>query len=336
MSVKSSNVSPTSLFLENINWKNFAAGTAGGAFSTALFHPLDLIKIRWQVYENAPLKHLLKVSTSSSHAPDYRPKYKSILDTISTVYKSEQGIRGLYRGVVINTMASGSAWGIYFFLYNGLKNYHVASNKSSSSQLSTGNYTLYATMASVTTICLTNPLFLIKTRMCLQYTNQTNSTKVVKYKNSLDALLVLLKTDGILGLYKGILPGLFGTLNGTIQMVCYESLKNYWLKRLERQAKENGSSGDVAPKLDTSHFSVFSSCSKVIATVCTYPFQLVRARLQDQHQSYKGATDVILTTYRNEKLIGFYKGLIPALVRVVPAATVTFIVYENLNEFLKK
>ncbi len=169
--------------------------------------------------------------------------------------------------------------------------------------------------------------------MCLQYANPS-AKKSVQYKNSFEAFRVLLKTEGVLGMYTGILPGLFGTLNGTIQMVCYEMLKNYWLERLQAKARRDGLTTE--PKLDTSHFSLFSSCSKVIATVCTYPFQLVRARLQDQHQNYKGAVDVILTTYRNEKLVGFYKGLIPALVRVVPAASVTFIVYENLLEFLKR
>ncbi len=101
--------------LANIDWKNFVAGTAGGAFSTALFHPLDLIKIRWQVYENAPIK-IIKITSSTLKAPSYRPKYKSLLDTVSSVYKSEHGIRGLYRGVIINTLASGSAWGKLSFV----------------------------------------------------------------------------------------------------------------------------------------------------------------------------------------------------------------------------
>lgn len=321
-------------FLDNIDWKNFVAGTAGGAFSTALFHPLDLIKIRWQVYENATLK-LIKTTSKNTKVSIDRPAYKSLSDTFSSIYKSENGVRGLYRGVIINTLASGSAWGIYFFLYNGLKNYHKSSSiEVSDKNISATSLTMYATLASVTTIGITNPLFLIKTRMCLQYTaNPSNTVKVVKYKNSLDAFLVLFRAEGLRGMYKGIVPGLFGTLNGTIQMVCYEKLKIYWLDRLERQVKQNGQT--TAPKLDTSHFSVFSSMSKVLAVVCTYPFQLVRSRLQDQHQNYKSVRDVITTTYRNERFYGFYKGLIPGLVRVVPAATVTFIVYENLLEFLK-
>lgn len=221
---------------------------------------------------------------------------------------------------------------MYFFLYNGLKNYHVTTS-SKDNQLSSVHYSLYATIASVTTIGITNPLFLIKTRMCLQYNNQGTTNKVVKYKNSLDALKVLIRNDGLAGLYKGIVPGLFGTLNGTIQMVCYENMKTYWLEHLNKKAKESGS--NEVQKLNVSHFTLFSSVSKMISVICTYPFQLCRSRLQDQHQNYKGLLDVIKTTYKNERIYGFYKGLIPGLARVVPAASVTFMVYEGVLEFLK-
>jgi len=61
----------------------------------------------------------------------------------------------------------------------------------------------------------------------------------------------------------------------------------------------------------------------------------VRARLQDQHQNYRSLLDVVKTTYKRERIYGFYKGLIPCLLRVTPAASLTFIVYENMLELLK-
>ncbi len=38
--------------------------------------------------------------------------------------------------------------------------------------------------------------------------------------------------------------------------------------------------------------------------------------------------------FRNEKVRGFYKGLIPNLLRVVPATALTFMVYEHTSHFL--
>jgi solute carrier family 25 folate transporter 32 len=267
--------------VSNIDWNQLIAGTVAGAAATAVFHPLELIKVRWQVYEEACIKQKLKLKTSplqtptSANVPAYRPKYKSLFDTILNVYKTENGVRGLYKGLGVNTMASGSAWGIYFLLYNGLKQRHKKINEHNHKTSATGgfltltNYTVDATCAGIITILITNPLFLLKTRMCLQYA-RADTSKAVKYKNTFDAFRTLIRTEGFLGLYKGIVPGIFGTLNGTIQMVTYDLMKEWWLKQLNKGLN----AGQEAHKLDTSHYSVFSSLSKILAVVLTYPFQL--------------------------------------------------------------
>ena len=325
---KFSDTAPTVYF--QLNWRQLVAGTAGGAVSTAIFHPLELIKIRWQVYEDAKLKLIRTPSvvsaSPSSAVPDYRPKYRSLFHTLTEIYRTEHGVRGLYRGLPINTFASASAWGIYFLVYNSLKSQHSQQTGDANLLL---NYSIDATASGIFTLAFTNPLFLIKTRMCLQYMRADNEQ--VKYKTSYAAFRSLIASDGFLGLYKGFLPGVFGTLNGTIQMVSYDLMKYFWLHHIRRNSNENDSS-----KLDTRHFSTFSSVSKVLAVVLTYPFQLVKARLQDQHQNYKSLWDVVVRTYRHERFYGFYKGLIPCLVRVTPAASVTFIVYENMLLFLNK
>lgn len=102
-----------------------------------------------------------------------------------------------------------------------------------------------------------------------------------------------------------------------------------------------------------------AALSKIFAVATTYPYQVVRARLQDQHNSYNGVVDVIRRTWRcstgppeagagnasvrsksilcllrNEGAAGFYKGIIPNIIRVTPACCITFVVYENVSEIL--
>lgn len=102
-----------------------------------------------------------------------------------------------------------------------------------------------------------------------------------------------------------------------------------------------------------------AALSKIFAVATTYPYQVVRARLQDQHNSYSGMMDVISRTWRcstgpaeagaeklpsilnpllvllrNEGASGFYKGIIPNIIRVTPACCITFVVYENVSAFL--
>lgn len=79
-----------------------------------------------------------------------------------------------------------------------------------------------------------------------------------------------------------------------------------------------------------------SGGSKLLAGAITYPYQPIRARLQqyDAAQQYSGVWDVLRKTYKNEGFLAFYKGVIPNTLRVIPTTVVTFLVYENTKLYL--
>ena len=43
-----------------------------------------------------------------------------------------------------------------------------------------------------------------------------------------------------------------------------------------------------------------------------------------------------LRRHRNEGLYGFYRGLVPGTVRVLPATWITFVVYEEMSHLFRK
>ena len=49
---------------------------------------------------------------------------------------------------------------------------------------------------------------------------------------------------------------------------------------------------------------------------------------------YKFANFLLLCFARDEGFFGFYKGLTPNLLRVVPACAITFVVYEHTSHYL--
>ncbi|XP_076864482.1 solute carrier family 25 member 32a isoform X2 [Brachyhypopomus gauderio] len=248
----------------HVKCEHLAAGLGGGVVSTMVLHPLDLVKIRFAV----------------SDGLSFRPQYTGMLHCLRSIWKVE-GVRGLYQGVTPNIWGAGASWGLYFLFYNAIKAYIQESRQS---ELSAAEHLVSAAEAGILTLCLTNPVWVTKTRLVLQYSAEPDGKR---YKGMLDALVKIYRHEGIPGLYRSPLE--------------YISM---------------------------------AAISKIFAVAATYPYQVVRARLQDQHNSYGGIVDVIRRTWRNEGVEGFYKGMVPNLVRVIPACCITFLVYENVSRLL--
>lgn len=105
-----------------------------------------------------------------------------------------------------------------------------------------------------------------------------------------------------------------------------------------------------------------SGSAKLVAIGITYPYQVIRSRIQvrpdplsflgpltdalqrlTQYRPvsatassppYTSIPDVITRTYRSEGLSGFYKGIATNAVRILPGTCVTFVVYEQLSRWL--
>ena len=196
------------------------AGFMAGASATMILHPMDLVKVRLQLS-------------------------KSSLNSIFTNLKGS-GIRAYYRGVSPNLAGSTLSWGIYFGLYSKVKEL-LGTPGSSWTHLTA------SIISGSMTILLINPIWVIKTRMLNQNANDPKA-----YKSLIDGLKQLWVKEGIFGYYKGIIPGLFGTLHGAVQFVIYERLKSYRQSSLESN------------HLETLDVLLASSTSKVLATIITY------------------------------------------------------------------
>jgi len=324
--------------MTNVNNKHFrpehlVAGVSGGLLSVALTHPLELVKVRFQVDDLKRRRNTVNITQQRR----YRPVYKGLVDAFTAIYRSD-GVRGLYGGVTPSMIGAGSAWGLYFLVFNGLKSRHLA-KEGVNRDLTLGEHFLFASQTGLFTLTLTNPIWVAKTRLCLQYEksmasplstslNDVTSSGIRRISgpsSMSQVLLSLWRTEGVRGLYRGYLPGIVGISHGVVQFVCYEEMKKWYCRQT-----------GILPnsKLGTVEYLAFSSASKLVAASLTYPYQVVRSRLQEQHRQYGGVKDVVLNIVKTEGLYGFYKGLIPCLLRVVPATAITFVTFENVSRFL--
>ncbi|XP_007901405.1 mitochondrial folate transporter/carrier [Callorhinchus milii] len=291
-------------FYRLVRYENLVAGVSGGVAATLVLHPLDLVKIRFAVSDGLSM----------------RPTYNGIVHCFRSIWRQE-GIRGLYQGVTPNIWGAGLSWGLYFFFYTAIKAYKQDGRQT---QLSAAQHLVSAAEAGAVTLCLTNPIWVTKTRLVLQYDAGVDPSKR-RYKGMFHCLLKIYQNEGIRGLYKGFLPGLFGTSHGALHFMAYEELKREY---------NNYQKLPTDTKLNPFEYIAMAALSKIFAVSATYPYQVIRARLQDQHNQYSGVMDVLRRTWRNEGAHGFYKGIIPNVLRVTPACCITFVVYENISRFL--
>ncbi|KAF8094046.1 hypothetical protein N665_0371s0028 [Sinapis alba] len=285
---------------------NAGAGAAAGAIAATFVCPLDVIKTRLQVLG----------------LPETR-RGSVIITSLANIIKKE-GVRGMYRGLSPTIIALLPNWAVYFSVYGKLKDLL----QSTDGKLSIGANMVAAAGAGASTSLATNPLWVIKTRLM----TQRMRPEVVPYKSILSAFSRICKEEGFRGLYSGVLPSLVGVSHVAIQFPVYEKIKQY-MANVGETSVDKLSPGDVA---------VASSISKVIASVSTYPHEVVRSKLQEQGQvrnveaKYSGVIDCAKKVFRNEGLPGFYRGCATNLLRTTPSAVITFTSYEMIHRFLVK
>ncbi|KAG8991679.1 hypothetical protein FRB90_001266 [Tulasnella sp. 427] len=315
----SSNPSPSSFF-PTAALDHAFAGIGAGTVAVLCMQPLDLLKVKFQV----------------ANDPNQRPSWnplKQIWTSLRGIH-STYGWPGLYRGLGANVAGNAASWGLYFWFYTGLKR-HMAEQESGSptAPLSAQKFLLASAEASAITALLTNPIWVVKVRLFTTPPNDPNA-----YRGLWDGLWKVAKHEGVKGLYKGTSLALFGVSNGALQFMAYEEMKKWGFARQRRKAALAGVPYDeVNAKLTNTAYTLMSGASKLVALTATYPYQVVRSRIQNNAQAhlYPDIRTCVARTWRDEGVRGFYRGLGTNLVRVLPGTCVTFVVYENIAWLLR-
>ena len=117
---------------------------------------------------------------------------------------------------------------------------------------------------------------------------------------------------------------------GTFE-VLKKSYKTYYAKQTGTH-EDDVRMGNVAT-------GIIGATSGAFGASVVYPLNVVRTRLQTQGTvmhcaTYTGIWDVTQKTIAKEGYRGLYKGLTPNLLKVAPALSITWVVYENSKRFL--
>ncbi|KAG1771108.1 mitochondrial carrier domain-containing protein [Suillus placidus] len=169
---------------------SLVAGAASGAVGAIIGNPLFLVKARMQAYSPA-----LPVGTQRH--------YKNSLSALATIWRTE-GIRGYLRGMDAAILRTAMGSSVQLPSYNWTKNQLVGH-----AILPGDSVWTFVASSSVSGICVSlvmQPADTALTRMYNQPTTKLPDGRVVGalYKSPIDCLWKTVKTEGVLGWYKGL------------------------------------------------------------------------------------------------------------------------------------
>ncbi|KAJ2098428.1 hypothetical protein GGI09_001021 [Coemansia sp. S100] len=280
------------------------AGAGGGIISMAVTYPLITVNTRLQVQRK-------KDSTS----------YTGNMDALRKILSTE-GIAGLFSGLESALFGAAVTNGVYYYFFEAVKAAFERASKRKN--MSTVESMVSGAVAGAMTCIITNPIWVVNTRLTVKQKNLDNEQE--ETPTTVQAFAEIIKEDGVLALWQGIIPALILVINPIIQYTAFEQLKN----KVERFRK-----------LGSLDFFVLGAISKLAATSITYPYILLKSRMQlkqskNEGERYDSLVDGLRKVIAQEGIAGLYKGIESKLLQSVLTASFLFMSKEALFSYAVK
>ncbi|XP_077997340.1 peroxisomal membrane protein PMP34-like [Glandiceps talaboti] len=279
------------------------AGATGSATAMTAFFPLDSARVRLQL--------------------DDKREARFTPHVIAEIAR-EEGVLSLYRGLLPVLQSLYCSNFVYFYAYNSLKVVIYGTTRKPDALRDLG----IGFISGVINVLMTTPLWVANTRLKLQGASfKSKIDKDIKhprYHGMIDALTRIYKEEGLASLWSGTLPSLFLVANPSIQFAVYEALK--------RQLSRN-------KELSSLQIFLMGAVAKAVATVITYPLQVIQSRLRyhgdkEKNGKKRGIVGLLIELIRTQGMKGMYKGLEAKLLQTVLMAALMFLTYEKITAFI--
>lgn len=187
--------------------KNILSGGCAGSMSLTFVYSLDYCRTR--------LANDAKAGKTGTR------QFNGMIDVYVKTIKSD-GIQGLYRGFVISCVGIFIYRGMYFGLYDSLKPILLGENASVLLSF------LLGWVVTVTAGLMSYPIDTIRRRMMM------TSGQAVKYKNSMDCAVQVVKNEGPMTLMKGAGANILRGIAGAGVLAGFDKFKEIYIRfRLE-------------------------------------------------------------------------------------------------------
>lgn len=144
------------------------------------------------------------------------------------------------------------------------------------------------------------------------------------YNHVIDGMRMVVKYEGSRALFSGTTMATSRAVLMTIgQLSMYDQFKQLLLTRTPEGLLKD----------DTVTHLIASLLAGTTATTLTQPLDVIKTRLMNETTGhYKGAVDVARSILRDYGVFGFFRGYVPAFIRLAPHTMLTFVFLEELRK----
>jgi hypothetical protein len=322
------------------------SGGIAGSIGKTITAPLSRLTILYQVH---PLMKSAQGNTGGTLG--YGNNLSTMIRESRTILRDE-GLLSFWRGNLTSVLHRFPYSAINFSCYEWMKRkLHNDLNYQENvvSRLICGAY------AGGVACFAVYPLDLVRTQLSANVhlssdQNKKGSNSSGWYESKIiTQMRRILNSEGLPGLYRGLLISMAVSIpNLAIGFAAYGSIKEHLLYR-EKSGYFRSVSSTTPPKgksLNLNNFGTIlcGAFAGISSSLVIFPLDVVRRRLQIfgavRHEntaipiSQSKETVSMTQIAKREGFKGFYRGILPELLKVVPMVTITFYVYEASMMYL--
>lgn len=278
--------------------RQLLCGGLAGAIARSTVAPLDRVKI------------LIQTASVTGQAD----KYKSIIGTTKLIIKDE-GLKGLWRGNLTNCIRVVPHTAVQFVSYD---KYKVLITGDENKTMTIPQRLLAGALSGMTAATVTHPMDVVRINL------QTRP----ELGGAISVTKEIYKVNGIKGFYKGYTPAMLSLSPFiAVNFAAFDTLKSFAFGDKKMTKKE-------LQKRNPFIILGLGALSGIIAQTVCYPLDTVRRRMQLMNRTYTSTANAFYTIATKEGFVGFYRGMVPNALKVVPNNALRFAVYEVLKSYL--
>ncbi|OBZ84556.1 Solute carrier family 25 member 40 [Choanephora cucurbitarum] len=279
------------------SFEKIVSACTGAVITMSFMNPLDVVKTR--------LQESSKIGNN---------QYRGTLHALSTIFRNE-GLLALWRGLAPGLVMALPSTAIYFVGYDHIRDY-TRQSRFAGSVLDHYSPLWAGGLARTFAALVVSPLELFRTRM-------QSVEGMHGFQGVWQGVNRMVKREGPQALWRGLLPTMLRDVPFSgIYWMGYEETKHY----LEHH-----------PTQSFSHFQisfVSGAFSGMLAAILTTPFDVIKTQRQVSSDAEEARfRRIVRDIFQKDGTAGFFRGVVPRVVKVAPACAIMISSYEVGKRF---